>query len=561
MAKLSRRTALQLVAGGASIALASACAPTVPTAPAPAATTPPQPLTPPTAAPAAATSAPAAAASVPTATVVPAAKPGPQVKTGGTLRHAQTADVASLDPHLSTSASADTVYVVFDRLTAYDVDRRPQPMLAESWDINSDFTAFKLNLRKGVQFHSGRELTADDVKYSLLRPRDPAVGSSLLGGISAWFNSIEATDKHTIELRSDAPRPGFFDGLENFNIVDRPSLEGPEAKSHVVGTGPFQMVEWVSGDHFSLAKNPNYWMSGRPHLDGITVNIRNQQSMAVQLESGGLDSAKNLAIDDFVRLKDDPNFQAHIHPNGGSFFSLGMNAGTPPLDDKRVRQAMNYAIDRNRFAQTAFRGLAAPMSLPWSQSSPAYDAVKNAAYPYDLDKARSLLREAGVSGFETDLLVIGVAMPQLVDFGQIFQASLAQLGVKLNIKNLQQSVWLDVVINKKPEYTGFWGSNDGPGNVSPGYLFSLSPGWRTVNNHSAFQSEEWTAFVDAVLSETDPTKQKALYAQVNDYILDQSFTAPISANPVTITLNKKVQGIGYFLRGGSVSFTNMWLDS
>jgi peptide/nickel transport system substrate-binding protein len=283
--------------------------------------------------------------------------------------------------------------------------------------------------------------------------------------------------------------------------------------------------------------------------------------MAVQLESGGLDSAKNLALTDFVRLKSESGFQALPHPSPGAFFEIGMNTNHPPLGDKRVRQAMNYAIDRARFAQTSLNGISTPMELPWSPSSPAYDASKNATFPYDLDRARALLNGAGVAGFETDLLVIGVAMPQLVDFGQIFQASLAQLGIKLNIKNLEQSVWLDLVINKKPDYTGFWGSNDGPGNLSPGYLFSGSPGWRTVNNHSAFQSDEWTSLVSAVLAETDAERRRQLYNQVNDYVLDQSFTVPIATNPITITLSDKVHGIDYWLHGGAVSFTGVWLDA
>jgi peptide/nickel transport system substrate-binding protein len=547
---------MRLVTLGAGLALLDACTSvTSPSSSAPTASAT-QPV-----------AGPRSDAGIANATIV--STPGPasatttsaQPRRGGTLRHAQTADVASLDPHLTTTAGSETTYLVFDRLTAYDLNMKPQPMLAESWDISSNFKSFKLNLRKGVQYHSGRELTADDVKYSLLRPRDSAVGAGLLGGISNWFSTIEATDKYTVTLTTDAPQPGFFDGLENFNIVDKVSLEGPEGKSKLVGTGPFQMVEWANGDHFAVARNSNYWQSGKPYLDGVTINIRNQQTMAVQLESGGLDSAKNLALTDFVRLKNDSGFQALPHPSPGAFFEIGMNTNHPPLGDKRVRQAMNFAIDRARFAQTSLNGISTPLELPWSPSSPAYDASKNATYPYDLERARALLKDAGVAGFETDLLVIGVAMPQLVDFGQIFQASLAQLGVTLNIKNLEQSVWLDLVINKKPDYTGFWGSNDGPGNLSPGYLFSGSPGWRTVNNHSAFQSDEWTSLVSDVLAETDAERRKQLYNQVNDYVLDQSFTVPIATNPITITLSDKVHGIDYWLHGGAVSFTGVWLDA
>src|SRR4029077_9990047 len=104
---------------------------------------------------------------------------------------------------------------------------------------------------------------------------------------------------------------------------------------------------------------------------------------------------------------------------------------------KRVRQALNYALDRKRFAETIFHSAATPINLPWSESSPAFDAARNAMYPYDLDKARALLKDAGVSSFETDILVIGIAQPQLLAFTQIYQASLASIGVKVNIKNME----------------------------------------------------------------------------------------------------------------------------
>jgi peptide/nickel transport system substrate-binding protein len=544
MLLLTRRSALRGLASSLGLTLLTACTAT-PQAAQPTGAPPPAPAAQPT-----------VAVSV-TAPPRPAAS---QPRSGGTLRHATTADVATLDPYLVTTNGMETSWLVFDRLTAYDPNLKPQPMLAESWDFTPDFQQFKLNLRKGVQYHSGREMTSDDVKYSLLRPRDPSVGNGILTGISNWFTSIETPDKYTVVIKTDVPRPGFFDGLEIFNICDKANVEGPDAKTTIVGTGPFKLVERAPGDHFTFARNTNYWQTGKPYLDSVITNIRTQQNMILQLEGGTLDSVKIPLIDDFARLKTDPNYVTQIAPNSGTFFEIGINTKTPPFQDMRVRQAMNFALDRNRFTDSIFKGVASPIDLPWSQSSPAFDASRNNVYPYDLDKARSLLKDAGVSNFETDILVIGIAQPQLLAFTEIYQASLAQIGVKLNIKNMEQASWLDVVINKKPAYTGFWGSSDTFANVSPGSLFSLSPGWRVANNHSNFTSDMYTALVNTVSSETDPGKQKAAFASINDLMLNQSFTMPISTNPITLVTTQKVHAIDFLMHIGALSFTNTWLD-
>jgi peptide/nickel transport system substrate-binding protein len=566
MSQLTRRSALRLVASSAGLALLAACQPASPAAPtaAPAAPAPTKPA----AAPAAPTTAPAPAptavqvVATPTAAAAAAPKPAAgQPRTGGVLRHAQTADVATLDPYLVTTAGMETSWLVFDRLTAYDSSLKPQPMLAESWDFSPDYKTFKLNLRKGVQYHNGREMTSEDVKYSLLRPRGDGVGNGILTGMSNWFTTIDTPDKYTVEIKTDVSRPGFFDALEIFNICDKANVEGPDARTTIIGTGPFVLTERTPGDSFTFTKNKNYWQTGKPYLDGVVTSIRTQQNMSLQLEGGLLDSVKIPHIDDFARLRTNPEFVAQIAPNSGTFFEIGINTKTPPMDDKRVRQALNYALDRKRYAETIFKGAAVPINLPWSESSPAFDASKNNVFPYDLDKARALLREAGVSGFETDILVIGIAQPQLLAFTQIYQASLNEIGVKLNIKNLEQAVWLDLVIGKKPDYTGFWGSSDTFANVSPGSLFALSPGWRINNNHSNFTDDEYTALLGRVGSETEPAKQKEAFNDVNSYILDQSFTLPISTNPITLLTTPKVKGIEFLMHIGALGFTNAWLEA
>src|SRR5499427_8476225 len=170
---MDRRTALRLVVSGASTALLAACS----------------------ASPATPTVAPAnPTASQPAVTVEP--KPQPtttqaQPKSGGTLRLGMVGDVSTLDGHNTTPNQFDTTWSVFDRLISYDAKLQPQPELAESWDLSSDLTQIKLNLRKGVQWHSGREFTSDDVKYNLLRVRDANLQIPTLRNQSNWFTSIE----------------------------------------------------------------------------------------------------------------------------------------------------------------------------------------------------------------------------------------------------------------------------------------------------------------------------------------------------------------------------------
>jgi len=537
--QLTRRQALSILALGSGAALVAACTPNSPAA------APTQ------------AGAPAGAPAAAVTTPQPAAE---QPKSGGSLRFAQTANPVSIDGNSIAGGGSETAWLVFDRLTTYDQNRVPQPMLAESWDISSDYKSFKLNLRKGVQFHSGREMTSDDVKYTVLRLRDSTVGSGILAGFSNWFSSIETPDKYTVLLKTDASRPTFFDAIELFNIVDKDNVEGPEAKSKIVGTGPFTFVEWQNGDHFTVARNKNYWQSGRPYLNEIVSYVRDQQTMDLQLESNGLDVVKIPNVDDFVRLKADPTYQAIVHPASGTFFEVGFNTKRPPFDDKRVRQAFNYAMDRKRFGETIWRGTSTPLNLPWSTTSPAYDASKNGVYTYDLDKAKSLLQQAGVSGLETGVLVNGIGAPQVLAFSQIFQASLAQIGVKLNIQNVEPAVWVDTLINKKPDYTGLWAGSDQIAQLSPSTLFQLSPGWRLDNNHSNFVDPMWTDLVNMSLSEVDPAKQKDLYGRLNDYILDQSFTTPIATYPYTVLMRGNVKGTTYLLHNGGLNFTETYLS-
>ncbi|HEU0166328.1 MAG TPA: ABC transporter substrate-binding protein, partial [Chloroflexota bacterium] len=348
-------------------------------------------------------------------------------------------EITDLDPH--RKVGNDAIWVgVFERLTQYDTNLKPHPMLAESWDVSPDYKQITVHLRKGVTWHTGRDLTSDDIKFSVLRAADPKTASGQYAPMASWFPTIDTPDQNTVVLKSDVSRPGVFDLFEYMNVVDKNSLA--DVKTKAVGTGPFTFVEWVSGDHTTLAKNKNYWQSGKPYLDQIVFPFfRDQQAMSVALESGAIDIARSPNLIDYNRLKTSPKFQASFDPITGAVYEMGVNTTLPPFDKKELRQALNYAIDRKRFVDTIEGGVGEPEALPWLAASPAYDATKKNAYTFDLAKAKSLLQQAGVTSLEMDFLPNPPSTAQPDGFGQIYQADLAQIGIKLNIKELDNATW------------------------------------------------------------------------------------------------------------------------
>ncbi|MBV9578407.1 MAG: ABC transporter substrate-binding protein [Chloroflexi bacterium] len=537
---ISRRSALKLLASSSGAALVLAC-----TA---------GPLAPPTSAPSVA----ATPVSAPGTSVQPGATSTTAAPVrGGTLRIGLAAEPANIDGHVRTPGSDLSYWLAFDRLIDYDQKAQPQPALAESWDIAPDYKTVTFHLRQGVTYHSGREFTSDDVKWNLLRVREPALAGSTLGAFSQWWTDIATPDKYTITLTSEQSRPTLFDSLQLFNMLDQASMEGPNAKSSAVGTGPFVLQEWVQGDHLTFTANKNYWNTGQPYLDGFIARVfRGEQPAMNELESGTIDTMRMTSVQDVVRLQKDASYSVLTHPNPGTFWEIGFNVTLPPFDNKLVRQAFNFAFDRQYLAQTIYQGTATASALPWSSSSPAYEPNKVNAYPFDLDKARSLLSEANVSGQALEV-VLSPGQPLVESMMQVYQAALATLNMQLNVNVMEAATWLSQVNGVK--YNGLYLSGDNNAHVNPGTLWSTSPGWRPVpGNNSGWKNDQWTQLVTSLITETDPTRRSTLTSQMNDFVLDQSWIFPIASSPSILVSTHKLQGLVPALYNGWF-FDTAWL--
>jgi peptide/nickel transport system substrate-binding protein len=513
---------------GAGLALLAACAPI---APAPPTTVPP------TAAPASSTPVPAGGTSVPSTPVAASRR-------GGTLRIGIPTDITGLDGHLIAAPATDTLWQVFDRLTVYNAKLEPQPMLAESWDLSADGTQLKLNLRKGVVFHSGRELTSADVAWNLERVKDPKVGAGILAGYRRPLSAVETPDTSTVILKSERPWPAAFDFFQLFNIIDKDTMEGPNAGRSAAGTGPFVLTEWVQGDHLTLTRNANYWQSGVPYLDDLQVSVSaDPQANVVRFEAGTTDVLDSPPLLDTVRLSKDPNYNVLVSQNPSVFLSFFFNTTQPPFDRKEVRQALAYAIDRQRIADTVMQGLTKPEALPWAANSPAYDSQKNATYAFDPERAKSLLASAGVSNLEFDILY-SVARPEHGAMAKIFQGTLAQIGVNATLVSAELASYFSQV--QAVSYKGMSVGSGVSSQLLPQTLL-LGVYHSPVVNLSGYKNDAWAKLVDDVSSETDASKRQALYVQINDFLLDQAWNLPVTHSPNRVASRTNVQGLHFEL--------------
>ncbi|MBV9326202.1 MAG: ABC transporter substrate-binding protein [Chloroflexi bacterium] len=514
--RISRRTALTLITSGLGTVALAACAPTAPSAPAASVSTPGAP----------AGGQPAAATTSAGADSTP--------KSGGTLRYGATDDVNRLDPHFRLG---DVYYTVYDRLTQFDLNHNPQPMLAESWDVSSDFTTIQFHLRKGVQFHNGAELDSTAVKFNSERARD--LPNTQLDE-AKWWTSIETPDKYTVIFKSDKPRPTAFDFFEFLNIAEPTAANDP---TKAVGTGPFKFVEWRQNEALVLTKNSNYWETGKPYLDGINMSIiTDPQAMTTQFEAGALDVAIP-PVTDFIRLRDDPKYTP-ITYSAGNFSCLGIQCQQPPFDNKQARQALQFAVDRMRWANTIQKGLETPSALPWARTSPAYDETKGNAYQFDLDKAKSMLQAAGVTGPLSGDVIMPNSMAELTQFAQILQSDFATLGITLTLKPQDTASYLDLVNNWK--YKGFWLGGGSFAQLDPATGFVKSRALSVTGNSSAFTTPANAAAVDLVgraTSEADPEKRKQLYSDLNDMLLQEAYIITMSPTTNRFLTTTKVKNV------------------
>ncbi len=474
-------------------------------------------------------------------------------------------DLATLDPAIGydwTNWPAEKL--VFDGLLDYDSGTTIQPRLAESMPtISPDATVYTFKLRHGVKFSNGRELTADDVIYTLTRVLDPktsspgsgfflgiAGASDFVAGKATSVSGIKALDPYTVQFTLSAPDVTFLNKMAlNFAyIVPKEEVDKAGANfGHApVGTGPFTLQEWKPGQSLTFVRNPNYFYQGLPYLDKITINVGVAPDVALlQLEKGDIQLMGDPPPGaDWARISADPAWKNRLEkqPQVSTIY-IAINTTVKPFDNLQVRQALNYAIDKQHIIQLLNgRGTVANQVLP--PAMPGYDSTYT-GYDYNPDKAKSMLAAAGFpNGFETSMECISVdPQPKLCES---FQQDLGQIGIKLTINTLAAPNVIDDAGNGKPPLTwsgglgwiqdypdpdDFYGPILGCGsNISGGWNWS-----RYCNQTLETQSKQ-------LLAMTDRNARLAAYHPFFKALMDDAVWVPVYNGEYDIAHSEKLNG-------------------
>ncbi len=513
---------------------------------------------------------PAAPAAAPVAQPV---SDGPQA--GGVLVFARSGDSVGLDPGRETDG--ESFYgstQIFDTLVEFAPGTTEvQPALAETWDVSADGLEFTFHLRHGVMFHDGTPFNAAAVKFSFDRQFVETHPYFELGPWQYWgymdmssiIDRIEVVDDYTVKFYLQKVEAPFLANLamDFASIVSPTAVEqyGIEFKNHPVGTGPFKFVSWTKDDSIVFEANKDYWGEG-PYLDRLIIRvIPDATARYLALKNGEVDVIDFPSAEDLELMAADPNIDL-IQQAGLNVGYIAMNNDKPPFDKKLVRQAMNYAIDRQAIIDAVYgsAGQVAMNPLPptmWSYNN------KITPYPFDPDMARQLLAQAGLpDGFSTDLWAMPVARPYNPNarrIAEIVQANLADIGVTAEIVSYDWGTYLDKVDagEHMMGMLGWTGDNGDPDN----FLFVLlSEAAADAGGNIAFwRNAQFNDLIVQAKETFDQPTRTRLYEQSQVIFHEEAPWVPLAHSVVTVPVRTSVQDFVIYPTGKRV-FQRVWLE-
>lgn len=459
---------------------------------------------------------------------------------GNTIVVGLEAEPTSLDAHqISDFNSSRAAMELYDQLVQFqDESTEIEPDLAEKWDVSEDGIEYIFYLKDGVKFHDGTPLNAEAVKFSIERQTNPdhpfydtgtyAYADFTFGPIK----SVEALDELTVKITLNEPFAPFLGNMAMHaaSIVSPTAVEkyGADFTKNPVGTGPFKFVSWSPGVEIVLEKNEEHFMQV-PKIDKLIFKpITEAQTRLAELESGNIDLSVNIPPDDLQRLQDNEALTL-VEQAGMHVWWTAFNTQRAPFDNVKVRQAVNYAINKEAIVDGILQGTGEIANSPLPPTVWGHNAsITN--YDYNTEKAKELLAEAGYAdGFDVTYWVpeSGSGMQQPQAMAAAIQSDLAKIGINVEIQTLEWGAYLDKVFvpadqNDMDMHQMSWiGDNGDPDN----FLYILFSGkqWPTAGfNDSYYKNEK----VDELLDKARVTKDKAvrteMYEEVQEIIMSEA---------------------------------------
>lgn len=362
---------------------------------------------------------------------------------GGTITVAINAEPPHLDPTASTSQEiARMLYGnVLEGLVRFDDEGRILPLLAERWSVSRDGLTFTFTLKRGVRFHNGAPFDAAAVKAKFDRARTAGSGHTN----HAYYKDItavETPDTQTVVFRLGRVNADFLFNLARPDSVIHAPGDVEAQKTSPVGTGPFRFVAWERGSAVRLGRAESYHEAGLPYLDGATYRfLPDQSAQMAALQAGDLDViGYALSPENALAVKGNPSLRL-IEGRTTTEITVGLNNSRKPFSDRRVRQAIAHATHKREIVDGAMFGFGVPIG---SHMSPGerYYIDTSGTYPYDPEKARALLREAGYpNGFEATF-ALPAPYPYERRAGELLAAQLAKVGIRLTLEVVEWTTWL-----------------------------------------------------------------------------------------------------------------------
>jgi ABC-type transport system substrate-binding protein len=519
-----------------------------------------------------------AAASVPAASgpaASPTASTAAGIPQGGTLSIGWNGEIQWLDPALAydvTSWPAERL--MFEPLLAYNDGTTLVPLLADGMPtVSADGKVFTFKIHSGVNFVNGdgsvlRAMTADDVAYSINRVLNPnmkpnpspvasgffgnIVGAAdVLGGKAQTASGIKVIDATTIEFDLVQADATFLNVLATpFASVVPKEMAGADATSFSakpVGTGPYLFKSYAKGQGATFVKNPGYWQAGQPYLDTIDYRTgQDDNAMLLQIEAGTLDMMGDpMPPAQFTAVTTNPDYADRIYHhtlvNNDYVFMDTQQPNNGPFSNLKVRQAVNYAIDKAAILQIT-HGAGVPANCIYPPDLPGYDATCN-PYPHDVAKAKQLMKDAGLeAGFDTKFYTDTTDPdPQI---GASIQQDLAAIGIRTQIVSQEFATFLDTIEtpHKAPiGWVGWFQDYPDPSDfIDP--ILSCASAVKGGANAALYCNKAVDAAAAAAKGETDPTKRIAAYQQIQSTIMADAPWAPFRHQEWYTLTSKRVGG-------------------
>ena len=490
-----------------------------------------------------------------------------QPKRGGTLTFGISKELALMNPLVNTSSTESRIReLMYEPLLARDSRGAIQPRLAESWEVSKDGKLYTFRLRKNVKFHGGKEMTADDIKFALdytLNPKNGAYGFEDLNAVERG----EVVDKYTLRIHMKRHNPLFptlLTDIRSFSAIPNESLpEGlRKPTTFPPGTGPFKFIEWQPGQRIVFERHADYW-GDKAYVDRVIMKeIGDNTVRFTALQSGDVDLIERTPYEWVQQIT-----QGKIKGIGfakaarAGARNLEFNVVDPPFNNKKLRQAIAYAIDRKEIMQAAYFGLADTAEQRFPSGHVWY--FKDVSAPrFDPEKAKALLKEAGYKGETLELLGNRGEVAEVE--GAAIQAQLKRAGVKVELKILERASSLELRRQGKYMFKLAGGSDfPDPLPAYEEYACEPDPQKRRLNE-SGYCDKEYDALLKKAEGEVDLDKRKAIFKQVVAKLTDDLPILVIGFTPRFFTFRSHIKNFttnasGDFEPWGA-GLSHAWID-